>query len=358
MPTYRTDLESIPKYAPGKPIGEVAREMGIDSVDKLASNECPTEPFPEVVDAIVAEAGTVNRYPDSAQYDLTNAIAEHHSVDRSSVWVGAGSSEVLRCTALSVGGPGTSAVFANPSFIMYRIATLVAYSDPIAVPLNSSFAHDLDAMLDAITDSTTIVYVCNPNNPTGGIRKGRDIRSFIESVDESITIVIDEAYAEYVSDPDYESMLEFAPRLPNVLVARTFSKIYGLAGLRVGFGVGHPDLVARLRTTQPPFAVTAPAQAAALAALPLQSRVAERAAENAAGRHYLASELSSRGYGVADSEANFVYFEPKRAASELFDALLAQGVIVRVLGAGVRVTVGSASENSRFIAALDQVSTT
>jgi histidinol-phosphate aminotransferase len=332
--------------------------MGIESVDKLASNECPTKPFPEVVEAIVAAAGTVNRYPDSGQYDLTNAIAEHHSVDRSSVWVGAGSSEVLRCTALSVGGPGTSAVFASPSFVMYRIATLLAYADPIAVSLTSSFEHDLDAMLAAVTDTTTIVYVCNPNNPTGGIRNGRDVRSFIESVDESITIVIDEAYAEYVTDPDYESMLDLAPRLPNVLVARTFSKIYGLAGLRVGFGVGHPDLVAKLRTTQPPFAVTSPAQAAALAALPLQSRVTERAAENAAGRSYLASELSSRGYRVANSEANFVYFEPKRVASELFDALLQRGVIVRVLGRGVRVTVGSASENGRFIAALDEVSTT
>jgi histidinol-phosphate aminotransferase len=355
VPTYRSELELIPTYTPGKPIGEVVRELGIESVDKLASNECPTEPFPEVIDAIAAAGETVNRYPDSGQYALTNAIAGHYGVDRSSVWVGAGSSEVLRCTALSVGGPGTSAVFASPSFIMYRIATLVAYADPIAVPLNSSFRHDLDAMLEAVTDTTTIVYVCNPNNPTGGIRTGRDVRSFIEKVDESITIVIDEAYVEYVTDPSYESMLELAPQTPNVLVARTFSKIYGLAGLRVGFGVGHPDLIAKLRTTQPPFAVTAPAQAAALAALPLQARVAERAAENAAGRVRLATAMSNRGYRVADSEANFVYFEPAMGASELFEGLLRRGVIVRVLGGGVRVTVGTPAENERFIVAMDDV---
>ena len=355
MPTYRSELESIPRYTPGKPIGEVARELGIASVDKLASNECPTEPFPEVLEAIAAAGVTVNRYPDSGQYELTNAIADHYGVDPSSVWVGAGSSEVLRCTALSVGGPGTSAVFAQPSFIMYRIATLVAYADPIAVPLDDRYDHDLDAMLAAITETTTIVYICNPNNPTGGIRSGKDIGAFIDAVDESVTIIIDEAYAEYVADSTYESMLALAPTKPNVLVARTFSKIYGLAGLRVGFGVGHPDLITNLRTTQPPFAVTAPAQAAALAALPLQNRLAERAAENAAGRTYLTAALSSLGYDVADSQANFVYFEPQGGASALFDALLHRGVIVRVLGDGVRVTVGTERENERFIAALDQV---
>jgi histidinol-phosphate aminotransferase len=355
VPTYRSELDSIPRYTPGKPIGEVARELGIESVDKLASNECPTEPFPEVVEAIAAAGVTINRYPDSGQHELTNAIADHHGVDPSSIWVGAGSSEVLRCTALSVGGPGTSAVFAQPSFIMYRIATLVAHADPIAVPLDDRFDHDLDAMLAAITDTTTIVYICNPNNPTGGIRSGRDIRAFIETVDDSVTIIIDEAYAEYATDATYESMLDLAPSKPNVLVARTFSKIYGLAGLRVGFGVGHRDLIANLRTTQPPFAVTAPAQAAALAALPLQNQVAERAAANAAGRTYLTAGLSSRGYRVAGSQANFVYFEPEGGASELFDGLLHRGVIVRVLGEGVRVTVGTAAENERLIAALDEM---
>jgi histidinol-phosphate aminotransferase len=208
-------------------------------------------------------------------------------------------------------------------------------------------------MLAAITDTTTIVYVCNPNNPTGGIRSGSDIRAFIDAVDKSVTIIIDEAYAEYATDRSFESMLDLAPQTSNVLVARTFSKVYGLAGLRVGFGVGRPDLVAQLRTTQPPFAVTAPAQAAALAALPLQARVAERATENAAGRAYLTDALSSRGYGVTHSQANFVYFEPDDVSS-LFDALLQQGVIVRVLGEGVRVTVGSARENERFIHAIDK----
>ena len=355
MPTYRPDLDAVPSYTPGKPIGEVARELGIDSIDKLASNECPTEPFPEVVEAIAAAGTTVNRYPDSGQYELTNALALHHDVEPSSIWVGAGSSDVLRCTALSVGGTGTNAVFAEPSFIMYRIATLVAFATPIAVSLDDRFDHDLDAMLAAITDETTIVYICNPNNPTGGIRSGEDIRAFIDAVDESVLVVIDEAYAEYVTDPSFASMIDQAPLLPNVLVARTFSKIYGLAGLRVGYGVGHPDLIAKLRVTQPPFAVTTPAQVAALAALPLRDSVAERAEANAKGRSYLTAELSSRGYRVANSQANFVYFEPQGDAAGLFDALLREGVIVRILGKGVRITVGTPAENERLIHALDKV---
>ncbi len=355
MPTYRPDLESIPRYTPGKPISEVARELGIESIDKLASNEFPLEPFPEVIDAIAAAGTTVNRYPDSGQYELTRAIAEHHGVDPSSVWVGAGSSEVLRCTALSVGGPGTNAVFAHPSFVMYRIATLVAHADPVAVSLDANFSHDLDAMLHAITDATTLVYVCNPNNPTGGIVPGQDLIEFIGAIDERVTIVIDEAYAEFVTDDTYESMLPLVEQKPNVLVARTFSKIYGLAGLRVGYGIGHPDLIDRLRTTQPPFAVTAPAQAAALAALPLQDRVAERCKLNAEGRDHLIDQLSGRGFRVAESQANFVYFEPDGDAPGLFDALLREGVIVRVLGDGVRVTVGTRSENEHFLEALDKV---
>lgn len=355
MPTYRSDLGSIPRYTPGKPISEVARELGIDSIDKLASNECPTEPFPEVIDAIAAAGATVNRYPDSGQYELTEAIAAHHGVAPSSVWVGAGSSEVLKCAAQAVGGPGTEAVFAHPSFVMYRIATLVSYAQPVVVPLDNNLNHDLDAMLGAITDDTTIVYLCNPNNPTGGIRSGADVRAFIDSVDEAVTIVVDEAYAEYATAVEYESMIGVAIARPNVLVARTFSKIYGLAGLRVGYGIGHPDLIGSLRTTQPPFAVTTPAQGAALAALPLQDRVDERCRANAKGREYLTSELEERGLSVAPSHANFVYFEPEFDASGLFDSLLLEGVIVRVLGRGVRVTVGTDRENERFFRAFDKV---
>lgn len=358
MPTYRADLTSIPRYVPGRPIDDVARELGIDSIDKLASNECPDSPFPEVVEAIARAGRSVNRYPDSAGYELTRAIAQHHDIEPESVWIGAGSSEILRCTALAVGGPATSAVFASPSFIMYTISTMISGAEPITVPLTDRYEHDLEAMRAAVRDDTTVVYVCNPNNPTGGIRSGDEVRSFIGSLPDRVTVIVDEAYAEYVTDPGYASLLSEAPTTPNVVVGRTFSKIYGLAGLRVGYGVGEPELIASLRTTQAPFSVNAVAQAAAIVALRHQERVAERRDANAKGRTMLLEGLRMRGMDVAASEANFVYYQPSLDPAAISEALLHKGVIVRLLGQGIRVTVGTEDENQRFLNAVDALGAT
>ena len=355
MPTFRPDLMSIPHYVPGRPIDEVARDLGIESIDKLASNECPEAPFPEVVDAVALAANTVNRYPDSSTYDLSRAIASHQGVAPDEVWVGAGSSEVLRCAALAVGGPGTSAVFAHPSFVMYRIATMVAWSEPIVVPLTTSYAHDLPAMAQAIRDDTAMVYVCNPNNPTGNHIAGVDLRSFLDAVPERVLVVVDEAYAEYASAEDYQTFINEAPNRPNLLVTRTFSKVYGLAGLRVGYGVGAPELLAKLSHTQAPFTVTSTGQAAAIEAIKHPDRVAQRSERNASGRRLLSEGLVALGYDPAESQANFVYFEPPGDAGQLGDALLHQGQIVRVLGNGIRVTVGTSEENSRFLAVFESV---
>jgi len=357
VPTYRSDLEAIPEYRPGRPIEEVTRELGIESLDKLASNECPERPFPEVVEAIAAAAADVNRYPDSATYDLTRAIATHRRVTPENIWVGSGSSEVLRCSALSVGGPGTSAVFADPSFVMYRIATMVAGATPIAIPLTDAFDHDLDAMMAAIRGDTTIVYLCNPNNPTGGHLSGSDVARFIDAVPHRVLVVVDEAYAEYVTADDYTSLVDEALVRPNVLVTRTFSKIYGLAGLRVGYGIGPADLISSLRRTQAPFSVTSASQSAALEALKYQNRVAERKRSNAVEREKLAGSLRDLGFSPAPTQANFVYFEPDMPAAEVGDALLHHGEIVRVLGDGIRVTVGTPEENHRLLAALRDVVT-
>jgi histidinol-phosphate aminotransferase len=300
-------------------------------------------------------AASVNRYPDSGGFELTAAIAAHHDVPVESVWVGAGSTENLGCTALAVGGPGTSAVYAAPSFVMYAISTRIAHSEPVTVPLTESFDLDLEAMASAIRRDTTIVYVCNPNNPTGGMRSGADLRSFIEAVPDAVSVVIDEAYAEYVTDAMYESMLHASLDKPNVLVTRTFSKIYGLAGLRVGYAVGHPELVEMLRTPQPPFSVNTMGQAGAIEALRHQDRVAERRQRNDEGRAVLIEGLRGRGVDVAPSQANFVYFQPDTDPNVLSDALMRRGEIVRVLGDGVRVTVGSQDENARFLEAWDAI---
>lgn len=357
MPTFRPDLGSIPHYVPGRPIEDVAREQGLDSIDKLASNECPEAPFSAVVEAVALAAGGVNRYPDSSTYDLSRAIASHQGVEPDEIWVGAGSSEVLRCAATAVGGPGTSAVFAHPSFVMYRIATMVSWSESIAVPLTARHAHDLPAMAEAIRDDTTIVYICNPNNPTGNHIAGEDVVSFIDAIPERVLVVLDEAYAEYATADDYQTLINEAPNRPNLLVARTFSKIYGLAGLRVGYGVGSSELIARLRHTQAPFTVTSTGQAGAIEALKHPDLVARRSERNAAGRALLSSGLTDLGFDPSESEANFVYFEPPNNAGELGEALLRRGQIVRVLGDGIRVTVGTEQENARFLSVIESVMT-
>ncbi len=355
MPKHRSDLLSIPRYVPGKPIDEVARDLGLSSIDKLASNECPTAPFPAVIDAIAEAASGVNRYPDSDSYSLTRALARFHGIEPDEVWVGAGSTDLLRSIALSVSGPGTSSVYAWPSFVLYRLCALLTGATAIEIPLTDGYHHDLDAMADAITDTTTTVYVCNPNNPTGGHIDGVRLREFVASVPEDVLIVIDEAYAEYVTADDYESQLVTAPSRPNVVVLRTFSKVYGLAGLRVGYAVGNRELVSRLMRTQAPFTVTSVAQAAAIEALKHQTEVRERAVINAYGRAAIATALVDRGFEPAPTQTNFVYFEPDGNPGDLSDALLKEGVIVRPLGRGIRVSVGTDEENGRFLAALDRV---
>lgn len=353
VPTYRSDLLSIPRYVPGKPIEEVARELGLESIDKLASNECPTEPFSEVVEAIADAARSVNRYPDNDTFALRRDLGEFHGTDPDSIWVGSGSSDLLRSIAIAVGGEGTSLVYADPSFILYRMCALLTGSSGVPVPLTQGFDHDLEAMLAAFDGTTTAVFVCNPNNPTGNHLSGESVEKFIAAVPEEVLVVVDEAYAEYVTAESFASMVPLAPRSTNVVVLRTFSKVYGLAGLRVGYAVGHADTLSALKRTQGPFAVTSLAQAAAVEALKHQSRVQERVVENAAGRRVLADALVARGYKPAPTETNFVYFEPDEDPRALADRLLRHGSIVRVLGPGVRVSVGTDAENRRFVAALD-----
>lgn len=355
LPTFRADLESIPTYSPGKPIDEVSRDLGIFDICKLASNECPTEPFPEVVQAIADAASTVNRYPEDSGYYLVGTLADRHGVGTDQVWLGAGSTQLIGCVALATGGPGTSAVYASPSFVMYPIATRVAGARPIEVRLDDRWRLDLAAMIDAIEPDTTVVYVCNPNNPTGTYRSAPDVEAFVDTVPDDVLIVIDEAYHEYVTADDYATALPTAARRDNVLVTRTFSKIYGLAGLRIGYGIGAADTIAALRKTQPPFSANTIAQIAALESLAHDERTQEHAAANTAGRTQIEEGLTARGIEFAPSQANFVAMQVTDDSKELSDRLLKEGVIVRPMGAIIRVTVGTDEENRRFLDALDAV---
>lgn len=355
MPRFRPDVAALAHYTAGRPISEVARSYGFDPADivKLASNENPSPPFPEVEKAIAAAAGEVNRYPDNDAYELRHALAAHLGVEADQVWVGGGSSELLRVIALAVGGPGTSAVYAWPSFVVYRLASIWAMAETIEVPLDGAARHDLERMIEAVREDTTVVYICNPNNPTGTVVSGASLREFIDSVPERCLVVVDEAYHEYVTDPDYQTMLPLAAERPNLVVTRTFSKVYGLASLRVGYAVAHSETVRNLRKAQAPFTVTGLGQVAAVEALAHQDRVRERVEENAEQRRLLEENLARMGIEYVPSQANFVFFRVGASTEETTEAFLRHGVIIRPLSGGwVRVTVGTAKENRRFLDAL------
>jgi len=355
VPAFRKDLSSIGVYSPGKPIEEVMREYGVTDIVKMASNECPQEPFAEVQAAIGRAAQESHRYPDTAAYNLSIDIAELHGVDPGQVWVGPGSTPILVSIALAMGGPGTSAVFSDQSFIMYTIATAYAGAEPIRVPIGSDLRMDVDGLAAAVRSDTTVLYLCNPNNPTGTYIDSAAVGRLIDNVPRDVLIVVDEAYEEYLTAPDHTSAIRLAVERDNVVVTRTFSKVYGLAGLRIGYVIGATETISELRRLQAPFATTNISLAAAREALRHQDLVAERVKTNAAGRNELAAGLRALGVDCGDSQANFVLMGPVSEAAVLAEKLLHVGVIVRPFGDHIRVTVGSAAENARFLTELEQL---
>jgi len=356
MPRIRPEIESLVRYSPGLPIEEVAREYGIADIVKLASNENPLPPFPEVSAAMAEIVSGVNRYPDSGCFELTKALSGATGIAGESLWFGAGSSELLTAVARAVGGEGTSVVFGWPSFAMYPINAALGGSEPIQVPLDSRHRYDLDRMAGAIRSDTTLVFLCNPNNPTGTYRAASDVRAFVEGISDDTLVVLDEAYAEYVVADDYESGIPLALARPNVIVARTFSKMYGLAGLRVGYMIGYPDTIGSLRRAQIPFSVNSLAQIAAITSLGYPDRVVERVKVNRQGIAFLEQELDVRGIEWVPSQANFVWMRLGPDNAALCQALMERGVIVRPLSdEWARVSIGTDSENRRFFSALDGV---
>lgn len=356
MPTYRPDLAEIAPYEPGLPIEEVARQYGLDPahIIKLASNESPFGPFPEAVEAMAAAAAQANRYPDNEAYDLRASLGKYLRVDPAAVWVGGGSSELLRTIALAVGGPGTNAVYAWPSFVIYRLGAMWALSERREVALDAEHRHDLDALAGAIDQHTTLVFLCNPNNPTGTHVPADDVVDFVNAVPERVTVVVDEAYLEFVSAVDYQTLAPMAAARPNLLVTRTFSKVYSLASLRIGYAIAHPETIAEMRRAQAPFTVTQVGQVGAVASLAHPDRLAIRVEDNARGRRLLLDGLADRGIPHADSQTNFVWFQSK--AEDPRADYIQSGIIVRTFANNwVRVTVGTDDENRRFLSALSDI---
>lgn len=345
-------------YVPGRPIEDVAREIGVDPRDivKLASNESPDGPFPGVVEAAAAALEESNRYPDNDVHDLAFALAKTVGAPTDHLWFGSGSTGLISALATAVGGPGTSAVYAWPSFVMYRIVSNIAMTEPIEVPLTDGMTHDLGAMRSAVRDDTTLMYVCNPNNPTGTVVASKAVEELVDSLPDGVLVVVDEAYHHYVDDPEYRTLIPLALESPNLLVLRTFSKIYGLATHRVGVAIGVPGTLAELRKIQAPFSVSQIAQVAATASLGNDAELDRRIESNRAERANLCAALDERGIRFARSQTNFVLAHLGDQAEDIGDAFSRQGVIIRPISGGwARVTIGTPDENRRFLEALDQI---
>lgn len=358
MPRFRPDLEGLLTYVPGRPIDEVAREIGIppEEIVKLASNESPHGPFPGVADAVLAAASESSRYPDNEAFELTGALARLEGVSPANIWLGAGSTGILGCVAVGLGGPGTSAVYSWPSFIMYRIISRWAMTESIEISLDPDYTHDLSAMAAAIRGDTTVSYVCNPNNPTGTVVSADDLERFIGAVPEQTLVVVDEAYHHFVDDPSYRTAIPMATGRRNVVVLRTLSKVFALAGHRIGYAIGCADTLENLKRTQAPFTVGAISQTAALTSLSQEDELKRRVEQNSLGRDQLQAGLAQRVVDYVPSQANFVFMKLGSDSEKITDLFLSQGVIVRPMSGGwIRVTVGTPAENDLFLAAIDKI---
>ena len=360
---FRPALGTVVPYEPGKPIEEVQRELGLERVVKLASNEGQFGPFPAALEAIERGAGELNRYPDSGAYRLRTALAERHGVPPESVSLAAGADGVIMYLSLATLDPGDEVVCGWPSFPSYVLDAVKMGARPVQVPLADHRYHP-EALLAAVTLRTKLVYLCNPNNPTGTTIPRPEMDAYFERVPEHVLTVLDEAYFEYVEEPAYpDGIAEYLKAGRRVLVLRTFSKIYGLAGLRVGYGVGPADVVQAIGKVRNAFDINQTAQDAALASLGDEAELARRRRVTAEGRAQLERALRLLELPYArPPAANFLYVETGADSSALFERLLQEGAIVRPLGpfgapGAIRVTVGTKEENDFFTAALGRVLT-
>ncbi|OEU90311.1 aminotransferase [Streptomyces abyssalis] len=343
-PRLRSALEGIPTYKPGRPAASGPAAY------KLSSNENPYPPLPGVLETLTASAGAANRYPDMACTGLMEAIADRFGVPVEHVATGTGSvgvaQQLLQCTA----GPGDEVIYAWRSFEAYPIITQISGAASVQVPLTDGEEHDLDAMAGAVTDRTRLIFVCNPNNPTGVAIPGDALERFLDRVPDDVLVVLDEAYREFVRDEGVVDGLDLYRDRPNVCVLRTFSKAYGLAGLRVGFAVAHEPVAAALRKTAVPFGVSQLAQDAAVASLRSENELLERVESLVAERARVSRELVAQGWTVPESHANFVWLRLGDRTSAFAAACEQSGVMIRPFpGEGVRVSVGETEANEIFL---------
>lgn len=354
----REGVLDLPVYVPGKPIEEVQRELGLTDIIKMASNESPLGPSPRAVAALAQALGSIHVYPEGPATELRQVLARRYDLAPGMVLLSNGGDNVITLLALALLNPGEEALTCGPTFTAYEHAVKVAGGRFREIPLREG-RFDLPALAAAITPRTKLVFICNPNNPTGTMVGRRVMDTFIDRLPDHAVVMIDEAYGEYADDAEDPDTLRYVREGRSVLVLRTFSKIYGLAGLRLGYGLAPAGLIGLLERVREPFPVNRLAQVAGLAALEDAEHVARALEVNRAGRELLYRELAARGLGYMPTQANFLFIDLRQDARPLCQSLLGQGVIVRpgaIWGYDdwIRLTIGREEDNRRFLAALDR----
>ena len=357
-------VQKISPYEPGKPIETLERELGISNSIKLASNENPLGPSPQALKAITGMLPELALYPDGGGFALREAIAAKLRVSADIVTLGNGSNDVLELIARAYLAPGCSAVFSEHAFAVYPLAVMATGATPRIAKANPAdhampYGHDLKALREAIDAHTRLVFIANPNNPTGTWLTRQALTAFLDSVPEDVLVVLDEAYSEYVGHDDYPDAIAWLQQYPNLIVTRTFSKIYGLAGLRIGFALSHPQVADMLNRVRQPFNTNMLAQAAAIASLGDADHILRSVALNDEGLAFLTQACTERGLRCIPSVGNFLCIEVGDGA-KVYQELLREGVIVRPIASYglpqyLRVSIGTAEDNQRFIKALDKV---
>ena len=355
----KPSIDTIQPYQGGKPIEEVQRELGITDIIKLASNENPLGPSPLAVQAIAESARQVHLYPDGNAFYLKNDLAQHLGISTEQLILGNGSNDVLQLIAEAYVAPDDEVIYAAGAFVVYSLVTKLCSATAVVVPMQND-THDLSAMAAAITDRTKVIFIANPNNPTGTMVPANETAAFMERVPDDVLVVFDEAYYEYVLRSDYPQTLPYVLEGRNFIITRTFSKIYGLAGLRIGYGIAPPTLIETLNRVRQPFNCSLIGQAAARAALKDTAHVKKSQAGNTAGKAFLYEAFDDMGLRYAPTEGNFIMLHLEQLGADVADALLQKGIIVRpIAGYGypnaVRVTIGTEKENERLITALKQI---
>ena len=352
-----SQLAGLQPYVPGKPIAELQRQYGLKDIVKLASNESPLGPSTAVQAAIALAVRETTLYPDGNGFELKQALAEKFSLQAAQITLGNGSNDVLELIVRCFAVPGDEVMFAEHAFAVYPLAAKAVGATLMQVPAKD-FGHDLPAMLAAVTEKTKLIFIANPNNPTGTAVLHSELEKFLCSVPERVMVVLDEAYLEYNDNP--VNTLEWLAKFPNLIICRTFSKAYGLAGLRVGFAVSHPDVADLLNRIRQPFNVNSLALAAAVAALGDDDYLNRAREINAAGMQQYEQGFQALGLSYIPSKGNFICVDVGREAAGVYETLLREGVIVRPVGGyglpnHLRISIGLEQDNARCLAALEKV---